>query len=111
MVLQSAPDSARLWGWTAGPSQTVTVKVGDGIQVKKAVSSSVAPYFWSVDLDPIAASFNSYAIGISSDASSVVLQNILFGQVFLCSGQSNMQMSVAAAFNATQVCFWCLIRF
>lgn len=104
MVLQAAPSQARIWGWTSAASQTVTVVLGNGIQSKKVLSSSTAPFAWSVDLDPVAASFTAFTITVTSGSASARLDNVLFGEVFICSGQSNMQMSVAAAFNATQVC-------
>lgn len=106
MVLQSAPSKARIWGWTPQASQQVTVNLNNGAQVKQATSGASAPFFWSVDLDPITASFTTNVIVVNSGSNVVKMTNVLFGEVFICSGQSNMQMGVAAALNATEVRSW-----
>ena len=51
--------------------------------------------------EPVATSFDSYSIKAESAGDTIVLTNILFGDVFICSGQSNMQFTVDQAFNAT----------
>lgn len=43
-----------------------------------------------------------YSIAVAgSDGSSLALNNILFGDVYICSGQSNMQFTVDQGFNAS----------
>jgi Carbohydrate esterase, sialic acid-specific acetylesterase len=37
-----------------------------------------------------------------SESTTILLKDIAFGDVYLCSGQSNMEMSIAAVFNANQ---------
>jgi sialate O-acetylesterase len=55
-----------------------------------------------------AANSNPFVISITvTDPSSgaketLALNNLLFGHVYLCSGQSNMQMTVSNAYNASQ---------
>jgi sialate O-acetylesterase len=70
------------------------------------VSSSTAAidggYYWQIDLPPISGGFKSYTIQIeSSTGESAVLNNIVFGEVFLCSGQSNMQLALVSDMNST----------
>ena len=48
---------------------------------------------WSVKIDTPKGSFKKYSVTIS-DGEPVVLQNVLVGEVWLASGQSNMQMPV-----------------
>jgi sialate O-acetylesterase len=103
MVLQSAPSSARIWGWTASSSQQVTIVLNDGIQKKSTVSAAQAPYAWSIDLDPVQASFKPYYLSIIAGNNTLQLTNVLFGNVFICGGQSNMEMALFGAFNSTEV--------
>ena len=49
---------------------------------------------WRLNLDPIPASFTPGVMRISSDSATVIMRNILVGEVWLCSGQSNMEYSM-----------------
>jgi sialate O-acetylesterase len=49
---------------------------------------------WKVKVQTPAASNNPYSITIS-DGKAITLHNILIGEVWLCSGQSNMEMPLA----------------
>ncbi len=93
-----------VWGWSA-PGTTVTVEFAG--QKKSAVAgedgtpsspngSAVAR--WMLELDPLKASFEPAEMviqesGVSGQKSGkkVVLKNILVGEVWFASGQSNMQ--------------------
>jgi len=98
MVLQREPYRARLWGWTQTAGATVTVNIGSDQYTATSDSSSL----WQVDMDPKQPG-GPYTIYIkSSDGDATTLTNILFGDVYVCSGQSNMQFTVFQAFNGTQ---------
>ncbi|MBL7744591.1 MAG: sialate O-acetylesterase [Chitinophagaceae bacterium] len=88
MVLQQN-DSVTIWGWGSTGQQ---VKVS-GSWNNTSVTSKVANTAkWSVKLKtPIAG--GPYTITIKSDWDEVVLKDILIGEVWLCSGQSNMEWS------------------
>jgi hypothetical protein len=43
-----------------------------------------------------------FALHFVAKHQSVTLHNVAFGEVWLCSGQSNMQFTVAGSFNATE---------
>lgn len=88
MVLQQN-SKATLWGW-ADPSERFTIACS-----------------WKTTLDSVTA-FNSgkwqakistpkaggpFTIAIKGRVNTIVLENILIGEVWLCSGQSNMEMS------------------
>lgn len=48
-------------------------------------------------------SISSSSISIASTSGEqAVLENVLFGEVWLCGGQSNMQFAVPGVFNASQ---------
>ncbi len=89
MVLQQQSE-VNLWG-KADADSKVTVEVSwsnDKIQ-----THSDAEGRWAVKVATPAASFDPQTITIS-DGESVTLENILIGDVWVCSGQSNMEMPV-----------------
>ncbi len=54
---------------------------------------------WSVELEPVAAG-GPYRMNITSGNESLTLKDVLVGDVWVCSGQSNMEWSVANANDA-----------
>lgn len=78
-----------VWGWV-NPGKAV--KVSFGGQVKGAVADD-AGYF-KVVLNPLKANAKPQVMTIISDTSTIKLQNILVGEVWLCSGQSNMEYTM-----------------
>jgi len=95
MVLQSGTANP-IWGWTA-PGSTVTVSVvGVDIQTTGTAGSDGK---WMVRFQPPPVG-GPYAIKIAG-LQSVILKNVLVGDVWLCAGQSNMWLPVSKADNAT----------
>jgi len=91
MVLQRMPHSARVFGWTKTAQETVSVTFNG----KMYKATSDVDMQWKVELPPTPASFNTYTITVDSQQSgNATLTNILFGDVFWCSGQSNMEFRV-----------------
>jgi sialate O-acetylesterase len=88
MVLQQN-SKATLWGWS-DPSERFTISCS----WKATVDSVQAPNSgkWKAKIStPVAG--GPYTITIKSRANTIVLENILIGEVWICSGQSNMEMS------------------
>ena len=84
-----------IWG-TAAPSEAVIVTIGD----TSVRTSADAEGAWRVPLSPMKAG-GPYTLSVSNDAGvTQQLSDIHFGDVFLCSGQSNMEMQVKASMNA-----------
>ena len=81
-----------IWG-TADPGETVTVAI-EG-QTASAVAGSDG--HWEVRLKPMRAG-GPFQMTINH----LTLKSILVGEVWLCSGQSNMVMTVEASANAKQ---------
>ena len=79
-----------VWG-TSDPGVTVTVEFAG--QKKRSVAG--ADGRWRVTLDPMPASFDSRTLNVSSSdpASRIshLVSDVLVGDVWICSGQSNMQ--------------------
>ncbi|VGO14887.1 hypothetical protein PDESU_03457 [Pontiella desulfatans] len=88
MVLQrDLPVS--VWG-RCEPGETVEV------QFAERTASTIADDEgnWSVCLDPLKASFEAREFVVSSASKKIVFKNVLVGEVWLASGQSNMQWPV-----------------
>jgi len=96
MVLQR-DQPLPIWGWSA-PGDTVTVRFAGQEQSATATPEGR----WEVRLDPMPASSEPREMAIASgnESETITLRNILVGEVWLCSGQSNMQLALASAVNA-----------
>ena len=95
MVLQRGT-SDPVWGWT-NPGARVTVSVvGTGIQT---TGTAGADGKWMVQLQapPVGGPYTVKVVG----PQCMTLNNVLVGDVWLCAGQSNMQLSLSVVDNAT----------
>ena len=99
MVLQRAPKAARLWGWAAAGEQ-VTAMLDGGPHTAGVADSSGQ---WNLMLPPQPASLVGRTITITAPTSGGIrnLTDVLFGDVFLCSGQSHMSFSVNQDLNGS----------
>ena len=88
MVLQCL-SNAPVWG-SAVPGATVSVKPSWSAQAVRTTADAEGR--WRIELPTPKASFRKHTLTISDGAETVVLQDVLVGEVWLCSGQSNMQM-------------------
>jgi sialate O-acetylesterase len=82
-----------VWG-TAASNEKVTVRMNNQLKTAKADNSGK----WAVLLDPQPAG-GPYEMTVY-DKDSVVVRDILIGEVWLCSGQSNMEFPLKNAMNA-----------
>jgi len=87
MVLQGG-QSVPIWGW-AGPGAKVTVQFAG--QTRTATTH--ADGRWQVRLRPLAASAEPAMLTVTAGETRV-LTNILVGEVWLASGQSNMEKPI-----------------
>ena len=90
MVLQR-DRPIRVWG-TAEPGATVAVQLAE----QRVSASADANGRWRAELKPQRAG-GPVDLRVSSGDQTVTLTDVLIGDVFLCSGQSNMQMSLREA--------------
>ena len=87
MVLQRNT-TVKLWGW-ADANEKIAIKTS---WLKKSINIQAdAEGNWSVDVQTTNTK-EAQSIVLKSTASNIALDNILFGEVWLCSGQSNMEM-------------------
>ena len=94
MVLQrDAP--IPVWG-TAAPQAIVTVGFGNKDHQQHKTDTADAQGHWRVTLDPVAASARPAILVVSAETGwdVVMMRNILVGEVWFCSGQSNMEYSM-----------------
>lgn len=87
MVLQQK-DSVNLWGW-AGPGEKVIVITGWDKKQYETTASDLARWILKVKTP---AAGGPYSISITS-RNTIVLEDVLIGEVWVCSGQSNMEWS------------------
>ncbi|MDT3402882.1 sialate O-acetylesterase [Mucilaginibacter terrae] len=96
MVLQQK-QPVPVWGWAKAGR---TVKVTFGSQTKTATADTAG--YWKVTLSSLKANDKPQDLLISSDTSNIKLTNILVGEVWLCSGQSNMEYTMRLMKNYTK---------
>lgn len=96
MVLQSGP-ATPVWGW-AKPGDKVTVSLGP----QKQTATVGKDGKWTVTLKNLAESDVPTTMTVSYKASSVTIKNILIADVWVGSGQSNMDFWTAGATNAAE---------
>jgi len=95
MVLQQ-DQKLPVWG-TAAPSEAVTVTVGG----ESAKATADAQGQWRVDLAPLKRGGAALTMTIAGAANTLTFTNVLIGEVWVCSGQSNMEFPLQRANNGT----------
>lgn len=83
---------APVWGW-AYPGAEVSIRASWNDEEVKVKASSMGT--WSADLHTPDAG-GPYTVTVKSE-SELVLDNVMVGEVWICSGQSNMEWSMSAA--------------
>ncbi len=92
MVLQQK-QADPVWGWDT-PGTTVTVRFAG--QTKTAVADATGK--WTVKLDPLPANAVGATLSVQG-TSTRDFNDVLVGEVWLCSGQSNMEWPVSASWD------------
>jgi sialate O-acetylesterase len=92
MVLQR-DQKDRVWGW-AEPGEEVKVEIAGQSKTAKAGPDAS----WRVELDPMSAG-GPHTMSVRGK-NTVTLDDVLVGEVWICSGQSNMQWGVGGAKDA-----------
>lgn len=87
MVLQQK-SSVKIWGW-ADPNEKVAITTSWNNKVDSAKGDAAAK--WQVIVETPSAG-GPYTVTIKGN-NTIVLQNVLIGEVWVCSGQSNMEMN------------------
>lgn len=93
MVLQQNSE-VKLWGW-AKSLETVTVSTGWNDEVLTVVADNQAHWEVTLHTPPAGGPFDITIKGYNE----VTLHNVLIGEVWVCSGQSNMEWSARLKIN------------
>lgn len=88
MVLQRETD-ANIWGWA--PANT-SIKITGSWSADTVTTVAKADGRWRVVL-PTGTQGGPYQLSVQGGGETVKLSNLLLGDVYLCSGQSNMEWS------------------
>ena len=88
MVLQR-DQKVPVWGW-ADPGMDVTISFAGRDYTAKAGKDGK----FMVYLKKMKASAKPQSLSVKAGAEFVEVKNVVIGEVWLCSGQSNMQMAV-----------------
>ncbi|HEX6960933.1 MAG TPA: sialate O-acetylesterase [Lacipirellula sp.] len=91
MVLQRDMELP-IWG-TAAPGAEVTVEIGDEAQKTKADADGK----WRVTVGPLKSGGQPLNLTVASGDETVALTDVLVGEVWVASGQSNMEWHVASS--------------
>lgn len=95
MVLQQNSEAA-VWG-TATPGALVTVTPSwNGSSYK---GKAGADGRWTVKVTTPAASYKQHSMTVKGDGSSIRINDVLVGEVWFASGQSNMEMPMRGFYN------------
>jgi sialate O-acetylesterase len=94
MVLQR-DKPARIWGWADTEKEIVITFAG---QKKSIVSGRDGK--WEISLDPMPANATGQTLKIVSEDHSIILEDVLLGDVWICGGQSNMEWRLRSSRDA-----------
>ena len=86
-----------IWGWT-DPQTEIQVEFAG--QVKNSSSDQAGK--WMIKLDPLAANAKGRQLKVTAVGTSVILKDILVGEVWLASGQSNMGFTIPKSTHAKE---------
>jgi sialate O-acetylesterase len=96
MVLQREIP-VKVWGW-AEPGQSVEVAFAGQQKIANAGPDGK----WTVTLAPLAASAEPASLSITAGGKTIAITNVLVGEVWICSGQSNMEWTLGGTHNAKE---------
>ncbi len=108
MVLQRAPQQAIIWGYADTFNAPIILAMNNKVYRTRSSSSpanSLDESTWSVTLDA-QTDEGPFEVRVSRPLANgtfetITLDDVLFGDVWVCSGQSNMGFSLRNMFNAS----------
>lgn len=95
MVLQQNTQ-ATVWGHASAGSAITVFTSWNGKSYKAKTASDGV---WTVKVQTPSASYTNYSIKVSGDGGSLTIKDVLIGEVWIASGQSNMEMPIRGFFN------------
>lgn len=108
MVLQRAPQRAVVWGYSDAFDASIILAMNNKMYHARSSASaanSLGESIWTVTLDPQTEEgpfeVNVTQPSANGTVATITLNDVLFGDVWVCSGQSNMGFSLRNMFNAS----------
>ena len=98
MVLQ-CDQPIRIWGHSQ-PKATIKVSLGNSISKTVAADEHGQ---WMIELPAQKASFDATNVKVSDGAQNIQLHDVLFGEVWICAGQSNMEWELRKSKSGKQM--------
>ena len=108
MVLQRAPQRAIVWGYSDAFNTPIFLTVDNKMyrtRTSAIPANTVGASMWSVTLEPQPEE-GPFQVNVTQPLpngtlETITLNDVLFGDVWVCSGQSNMGFSLNRMFNAS----------
>ncbi|MBL7114824.1 MAG: hypothetical protein ISS35_03590 [Kiritimatiellae bacterium] len=88
MVLQREK-AVPVWGWAKSGSEVAVTFAGKTVKAKADSKG-----YWYAKLKPMKANKQPQTMSIEGDGEKKAINNVLVGEVWFCSGQSNMEFTV-----------------
>lgn len=108
MVLQAAPQHSIVWGFAEPGTIAVRVCIDGGTCVEAVLEqgppdSAGTQVFTAIlpQMPPSAIAYSITATPLPERGAPITLNNVVWGDVYVCSGQSNMDFATPMAFNAS----------
>jgi sialate O-acetylesterase len=109
MVLQRAPQQAIVWGYADTFDAPIILTINNKIYRTRTSSSpvnSLGESMWTVTLDAQTEE-GPFQVKVTQPLpngtlATITLNDVLFGDVWICAGQSNMSFQVSRMYNATE---------
>ena len=93
MVLQQK-QPITIWGW-ANAGEKIRVEFAG----QKGETTAGKDTRWQLQIAELDASFEAQTLVVSGDRDTVQIKDVLVGEVWLCGGQSNMEMTMGGTVN------------
>ncbi|HQW29192.1 MAG TPA: 9-O-acetylesterase, partial [Verrucomicrobiales bacterium] len=87
-----------VWGWS-DPETAVVVQLGSDTSKAVTITADKTGR-WKAALPAQEANAEGLILTVTSAGKTITVNDVLVGEVWLCSGQSNMEWAVSASLNA-----------
>ena len=87
---------------TGVDGETVTVTLLKGTETVQTAEAAVAEGKWTVSMNAVAGSYEAYTLQVASGEETLTLEDVVFGEVWIVGGQSNMAYTVSNITTAAQ---------
>ncbi|XP_060070508.1 sialate O-acetylesterase-like [Ylistrum balloti] len=102
VVLQKGPQGAIVWGKSTKLGDNVHVSLnGHEVAHSNVTHDTNGGMIWVVKIVMTSHNYGPYNLTARSSLGVITLHDVMFGDVWLCSGQSNMEFTLSQLINST----------